>query len=92
MIRYIEQNSILIAVPHANMYVVVNPIRLAVDYLTLVWLNAFSLNLLHSLVSKYKKSQIPAEKLLHKKIFKKIFFIRYTKYFLVGWCFILEIV
>ena len=85
MIRYIEQNSILIAVPHANMYVVVNPIRLAVDYLTLVWLNAFSLNLLHSLVSKYKKSQIPAEKLFsYALIYKKIFFIRYTKYFLVG--------
>ena len=41
-------------VPHANMYIVVNPVRLAVDYLTLVWLNAFSLNLLHSLVSGNK--------------------------------------
>ena len=36
------------------MYIVVNPVRLAVDYLTLVWLNAFSLNLLHSLVSGSK--------------------------------------
>ena len=31
------------------MFVNVNPVRLSLDYMTVVWLNAFSLNLLHSL-------------------------------------------
>ncbi|KAL3842978.1 hypothetical protein ACJMK2_020946 [Sinanodonta woodiana] len=32
-------------VPHANLYVLVNPINLTVDYLTLLWANCFSLSL-----------------------------------------------
>ncbi|KAK3581543.1 hypothetical protein CHS0354_031884 [Potamilus streckersoni] len=32
-------------VPHANLYVLVNPVNLTVDYLTLLWANCFSLNL-----------------------------------------------
>lgn len=38
-------------VPSANLYVVVNPVRLMMDYLTVLWLNAFTLNLLKKAVS-----------------------------------------
>ncbi|KAJ8298803.1 hypothetical protein KUTeg_022863 [Tegillarca granosa] len=37
-------------VPHANLYILVNPIRLTVDYLTLLWLNYFILSLSNSVV------------------------------------------
>ena len=40
-----------LAVPHANLFVVVNPIRLVLDYTTILWLNAFALNLLKRAVS-----------------------------------------
>lgn len=35
----------VIAVPNSNLFIMINPICLSVDYLTIVWLNAFSLNL-----------------------------------------------
>ncbi|XP_055899338.1 bridge-like lipid transfer protein family member 3A isoform X3 [Biomphalaria glabrata] len=36
-------------VPHANMYVLVNPVRLTLDFLTLLWSNVFLLTLTNSL-------------------------------------------
>ena len=38
-------------VPHANLYVLLNPIRLNLDWLTLLWANFFMLNLSKSIVS-----------------------------------------
>ncbi|XP_060070789.1 bridge-like lipid transfer protein family member 3B [Ylistrum balloti] len=38
----------LYKVPHANLYMLVNPIRLNLDYLTLLWVNFFMLNLSQS--------------------------------------------
>lgn len=46
---------VLFAVPHANVYIMVNPVRLQLDYLTVVWLNAFALNLLKRAVSSIKR-------------------------------------
>ncbi|XP_052224963.1 UHRF1-binding protein 1-like isoform X2 [Dreissena polymorpha] len=39
-------------VPHANLYILVNPVRLHVDFLTILWANYFSLNLLQSVESQ----------------------------------------
>jgi len=32
-------------VPHSNLFITINPICLTVDYQTIIWLNAFYLNL-----------------------------------------------
>ena len=40
-----------VTVPHSNLYAVVNPVYLKVDFLTILWLNAFLLNLLKNAVS-----------------------------------------
>ncbi|XP_060600792.1 bridge-like lipid transfer protein family member 3B isoform X2 [Ruditapes philippinarum] len=42
---YFFTDGIDYPVPHANMYVLVNPVRLHLDYLTMLWSNYFSLNL-----------------------------------------------
>ncbi len=44
---YYFPDGINFPVPHANLYIVVNPIRFNLDYITLVWLNAFFLSLAH---------------------------------------------
>jgi len=41
---------LLFPVPHANIYVLINPIRLTLDYLTVLWTNFFLLNLSQSVV------------------------------------------
>jgi hypothetical protein len=43
--------SSIITVPHSNLYAVINPIYLKVDFLTILWLNTFLLNLLKNAVS-----------------------------------------
>ncbi|KAL4224791.1 UHRF1 (ICBP90) binding protein 1-like [Mactra antiquata] len=43
--EYFFTEGIDYPVPHANMYVLINPVRLNVDYLTVLWANYFSLNL-----------------------------------------------
>ncbi|KAL5007583.1 hypothetical protein ScPMuIL_016389, partial [Solemya velum] len=42
---YFFTEGINYPVPHSNLYVLVNPIRLTIDYLTLLWMNYFALNL-----------------------------------------------
>ncbi|XP_053383939.1 bridge-like lipid transfer protein family member 3B isoform X2 [Mercenaria mercenaria] len=42
---YFFTDGIDYPVPHANMYVLINPVRLHIDYLTMLWSNYFSLNL-----------------------------------------------
>jgi hypothetical protein len=34
-----------IAVPHSNLFIIVNPLCLTVDYITIEWLNAFMIDL-----------------------------------------------
>ncbi|WAR03200.1 UH1BL-like protein [Mya arenaria] len=43
--EYFFTEGIDYPVPHANIYVLVNPVRLHIDFLTLLWANYFSLNL-----------------------------------------------
>ncbi|OWF43212.1 UHRF1-binding protein 1-like isoform X2 [Mizuhopecten yessoensis] len=45
---YFFPEGINYPVPHANLYMLVNPIRLNLDYLTLLWVNFFMLNLSQS--------------------------------------------
>ena len=40
-----------VSVPHPNIYIVINPIKLYLDFTTILWLNAFSLNLFRQVVS-----------------------------------------
>ena len=40
-----------VVVPHSNMYIVINPVCVMVDYLTIEWLNEFLLDLAKRAVS-----------------------------------------
>ena len=48
----------IFSVPHANLYVLINPVKLMVDYLTVLWSNYFLLNLAQSMVSLYIKYKL----------------------------------
>ncbi|ELU09962.1 hypothetical protein CAPTEDRAFT_105822 [Capitella teleta] len=52
--EYYFPEGIDFPVPASNLYVVLNPIRLMMDFLTVLWLNAFTLNLL-------KKADLPQQ-------------------------------
>ncbi|XP_014780319.1 bridge-like lipid transfer protein family member 3A isoform X2 [Octopus bimaculoides] len=43
--EYYYPEGVNLPVPHANLYVLLNPVQLRVDYLTLLWLNYFVLQL-----------------------------------------------
>lgn len=51
-LTYIVFAFLCFSVPHANVYVLVNPVRLHLDYLTVLWANYFSLNLAQTLVCR----------------------------------------
>ncbi|XP_061178016.1 bridge-like lipid transfer protein family member 3B isoform X2 [Saccostrea echinata] len=57
---YFFPEDIGFPVPHANLYVLLNPIRLNVDWLTLLWANFFMLNLSKS-IERIELEDVPLE-------------------------------